>query len=378
MLNFKCPENFLDQETILSGWEADETGNLPKCDNILDHFNNLKKFINDFFDKMIPEPIIRDTVTVVKQQHGGVDCFVFESKDRSKAAKNEGKVLFYYHGGGWVLGSAEKSATYTCQFLAETLNVTVVSVEYSLGPEFTFSEDLSVRSAFPDCYNATKAYLDDFSSRIDRYGISGDSAGGNLALSVAIKMVNDKNANLPSLIAPIYPVTQVNNFATESYRNSNTPGINQKDMIECFLGYAVGDCSFEVVDFLLDNVDFLGSGEVDFSEDKIPKNHFEILQKIKKIANNQYASPLLASDDLYKKLLKNTNIYLFYCQHDVLKSDSDLLLEKLRKIDSKQVYGHVVLGGSHSSICRSAEHPKMYPKHFEALKEYVEFVGEKL
>ncbi|MBE2316320.1 alpha/beta hydrolase [Solirubrobacter sp. CPCC 204708] len=92
----------------------------------------------------------------------------------------------YLHGGGWVMGSRD-SVDAVCRALAVDAGARVVSVDYRLAPEHPFPAGLH------DALNVVKA-LD------GPVAVAGDSAGGNLAAVVALKVP----VRLQLLI---YPVT---------------------------------------------------------------------------------------------------------------------------------------------------------------------------
>jgi acetyl esterase len=115
------------------------------------------------------------------------------------AAASPGPLLVYYHGGGWVEGSAVTHEP-SCRLLAHLAGVRVLSVDYRLAPEHPFP------AAADD---ALAAYLDararaaELGADPARVAVGGDSAGGNLAAVVALDVRGDAAA--PAFQLLIYP-----------------------------------------------------------------------------------------------------------------------------------------------------------------------------
>ncbi|MEY2975768.1 MAG: hypothetical protein RIR49_2188 [Actinomycetota bacterium] len=90
-------------------------------------------------------------------------------------------VLVWFHGGGWVIGSAETSLA-VCRDLAVAAGCAVVTVDYRLAPEHP------APAAVMDCLGVTGWILEhgrELGLDNTRVAVGGDSAGGNLAALVA-------------------------------------------------------------------------------------------------------------------------------------------------------------------------------------------------
>ncbi|MDA1099472.1 MAG: alpha/beta hydrolase [Proteobacteria bacterium] len=110
--------------------------------------------------------------------------------------------LVYYHGGGHVIGSMDTHDS-VARAMCRDANIVVMSVDYRMGPEAKFP------AAVDDCYAATKWLSDNAGAmgvRADRIAVGGDSAGGNLALVIAL-MARDNNDSLAiAYQLLVYPV----------------------------------------------------------------------------------------------------------------------------------------------------------------------------
>jgi len=90
--------------------------------------------------------------------------------------------VMYFHGGGWVLGSVETHDT-LCRQLAQQSGCVFISVDYRLAPEPPFP------AAHDDCFQATvhvAQHAEELGIDAARLAVCGDSAGGNLAATVAL------------------------------------------------------------------------------------------------------------------------------------------------------------------------------------------------
>ncbi|GAA3306467.1 alpha/beta hydrolase [Nonomuraea dietziae] len=85
--------------------------------------------------------------------------------------------LVYYHGGGWWSGHPDDSDT-RCRTIAAGTGLTVVSVDYRLAPEHRFPAGVE------DCYRALEWAAESFGP--GWLGVTGESAGGNLAAVMAL------------------------------------------------------------------------------------------------------------------------------------------------------------------------------------------------
>jgi acetyl esterase len=120
-------------------------------------------------------------------------------------------VLVWYHGGGWVLGTLDRSDP-VCRELANTAGCIVVSVDYRLAPEHKFPAGLD------DCEAAYYWALDNaasFGGDPRRVAVGGDSAGGNLAAAVSLR-AKEAARVLPTFQVLVYPVTD-SDFTRSSY-----------------------------------------------------------------------------------------------------------------------------------------------------------------
>ncbi|CAH0344062.1 alpha/beta hydrolase [Bacillus sp. CECT 9360] len=109
-------------------------------------------------------------------------------------------VLVYFHGGGWVIGDLETHDA-LCRSLANESETIVVSVDYSLSPEYRFPV------AIEDSYLAVKWTADHAEELgIDKtsLAVGGDSAGGNLA-TVVCHLVNQRKGPSISYQMLFYP-----------------------------------------------------------------------------------------------------------------------------------------------------------------------------
>lgn len=107
-----------------------------------------------------------------------------------------GASLLWMHGGGLVAGRAETNNA-MCSWLAATMGITVVSVDYRLAPEHPFP------AALDDCRVALD-WLHDASAELgldpDRLAVGGVSAGGGLAATLAQRAIDELG---PSICAQL-------------------------------------------------------------------------------------------------------------------------------------------------------------------------------
>jgi salicylate hydroxylase len=111
-----------------------------------------------------------------------------------------GNTILHFHGGGYLLGSAKASLEYAAR-LAKTVDGTCYTVEYRLAPEHPYP------AAIDDALCAYRALL---TKGIPSSSIllSGESAGGGLAIALAIAL-RTSGEPLPAGILAVAPFTDL-------------------------------------------------------------------------------------------------------------------------------------------------------------------------
>jgi acetyl esterase len=118
-------------------------------------------------------------------------------------AAQSAPITMFFHGGGWVFGDLDSHDT-MCRQIAQNSGTTVVSAGYRLAPENKFPGPVE------DCF-AAYAWLLQHQAELDgngRIALAGDSAGGNLALAVAVRALS-LALPAPDFMLLIYPVTDL-------------------------------------------------------------------------------------------------------------------------------------------------------------------------
>ena len=126
-------------------------------------------------------------------------------------------VVVYYHGGGWVIADLDVYDA-TPRAMAEALNAIVVSVEYRKGPENKFP------AAHDDANAAWRWVVENAASwggNPENIAVAGESAGGNLALNVAIS-ARDSGWTQPKAILAVYPIANADPMLASKMENTES------------------------------------------------------------------------------------------------------------------------------------------------------------
>lgn len=144
-------------------------------------------------------------------------------------------LIVYFHGGGWTICTLDTHDP-ICRELCAGAGAVVVSVDYRLAPKHPFP------AAPDDCLAATRwvsDHAEELGADPERIAVAGDSAGGNLAAVVALRVRDEGGLALRGQLL-IYPSTDL--FGeTESRRvNGQGYGLSTEDM-RWFRGHYLAD-----------------------------------------------------------------------------------------------------------------------------------------
>ncbi len=113
-------------------------------------------------------------------------------------------VLVWFHSGGFAMGSPELGDD-ICRRLANEVECIIVSIDYRLAPEHPYPAALEDGLAV---YNWVQAAPELLGPTLDRIGVAGESAGGNLAMALALKC-RDCGLRLPDCQVSIYGTAEM-------------------------------------------------------------------------------------------------------------------------------------------------------------------------
>jgi acetyl esterase len=139
---------------------------------------------------------------------GPIDARIYTPKTDDKKPL---PVIVYFHGGGWVIADLDVYDS-SPRALAKGADAIVVSADYRHAPENKFP------AAHDDAFAAYEWVTKNaatFGGDPKRIAVAGESAGGNLAMNVAI-MARDKGIMSPVHELLVYPVAQTS-MDTPSY-----------------------------------------------------------------------------------------------------------------------------------------------------------------
>jgi acetyl esterase len=114
--------------------------------------------------------------------------------------ENNLPALLFFHGGGWVLNFLDIYEP-ALRKIAKNGNFVIIAVDYQKAPEHSYPAPLN------DCYTTLKWVIENSAELgidLAAIGVGGDSAGGNLASSVALKSFNEQLISLAFQLL-IYP-----------------------------------------------------------------------------------------------------------------------------------------------------------------------------
>ncbi|KAK1344138.1 hypothetical protein QTO34_014698 [Cnephaeus nilssonii] len=315
-------------------------------------------------------------VNVTDTDFDGVEVRVFEGPAKPEEPLNAALFIFTGEAGPWQAqnygmemarcqveqraeckpgGGGIRYYDELCTAMAEELNAVIVSIEYRLVPKVYFPEQIH------DVVRATKYFmqpevLQKYSVDPGRIGVSGDSAGGNLAAALGQQFSQDPNLkNKLKVQALIYPVLQALDFNTPSYQqNVNTPILPRYVMVKYWVDYFKGNYDF-VQAMIVNNHTSLDVEEaaalrarlnwMSLLPESITKNYkpvvqatgnTRIVQEIPQLLDAR-AAPLIADQEVLQHLPKT---YILTCEHDVLRDDGIMYAKRLESAGVEVTLDH--------------------------------------
>jgi acetyl esterase len=188
----------------------------------------------------VPPPPVASAIDIeVKGAAGKLAARVYRVSDR------QSPTVVFFHGGGWVAGDLETHDR-QARLLAIETGAVVVSVDYRRPPETRFP------GAFDDGFAAVRDVISrivEFGGDSTRVGVAGDSAGGNLAATVAIAC-RDAGFELAAQLL-VYPVTDVAGAYADTKENARYPSRAEnaegyflsRAVMQWFAGHYLDDAS---------------------------------------------------------------------------------------------------------------------------------------
>ena len=143
--------------------------------------------------------------------------------------------IYVIHGGGMVMGDVAGEDD-TAATLCSEVGAVVVSVEYRLAPEHPYP------AGPEDCYAGLlwmAAHADELGHDPDRLAVYGGSAGGGLALAVAL-MARDRTGPAIRFLMPLYPMVDDRNETPSSHAVTDVGVWDRATNIEAWRWYLGG------------------------------------------------------------------------------------------------------------------------------------------
>ncbi|XP_059497309.1 hormone-sensitive lipase isoform X2 [Stegostoma tigrinum] len=130
---------------------------------------------------------------------------------KTKKAPQSKFLIVHFHGGGFVAQTSKSHEAYLKSW-AHELDSPILSVDYSLAPEAPFPRALE-ECFFAYCWAINNCHL--LGSSGERICLAGDSAGGNLCLTVSMRAAS-YGIRMPDGIMAAYPATLLQASASPS------------------------------------------------------------------------------------------------------------------------------------------------------------------
>lgn len=145
---------------------------------------------------------------------------------------NTKKVLLFTHGGGFAVGSSA-SHRKLAGHMAKALGVTAIVIDYRRAPEHPFPAQLE---------DATAVYKELLRRGFAASDIAtiGDSAGGNLAVSIVLKLRDDK-LPLPGHVISLSPWLDMEHRGQTLVTNEATDPLVKKPILEAMSSMFLGE-----------------------------------------------------------------------------------------------------------------------------------------
>lgn len=195
--------------------------NLNKISNVDERVEKFKQYL---LDSRKSSEDTSESVAVPAVDIKDIDDLSHGTHIRAKVyspagARDHLPCIYHIHGGGLLVGGIDEDIN-RMALISKTLDCIIMDIEYRLAPEFKFptpQDDCYI--GFQYCYNhAEKLGIDP-----ERLSVMGESAGGGLAASVAIRSIRENGPQIRNLFLMAPMLDYRNNSLSSTQYDGNWP-----------------------------------------------------------------------------------------------------------------------------------------------------------
>lgn len=175
-------------------------------DDVLVVRKQFKKMMKTDYAKKLPISTV-DNLTIGTSQRQVPVRFYSDSDS------NTVPLIIFIHGGGWCIGDLD-SHDQQCRRLVKETGFALLAVDYALSPEAKFP--VALNETVEIIMKLTSGEID-LKADTTKLAIIGDSAGGNMTITSALKLIESGDDQAIKCIVPVYPVTNCVDGKTGSF-----------------------------------------------------------------------------------------------------------------------------------------------------------------
>nr|WP_312290654.1 alpha/beta hydrolase [Clostridium chromiireducens] len=172
-------------------------------ERILEIVRNMRKENKDRVEKFS----ILGNEIFIPTRDGKTRCLIYKAKNNPVAS-----VFFNVHGGGFVTGLPEDDDKF-CDLVRNELDITVISIDYRLAPEYKYPTD---KNDVFDVVDYVSSHSEEFEINLVDMAIGGLSAGANISTVVCMMAKETKKFSFKCQVLD-YPPLDLATPATEKF-----------------------------------------------------------------------------------------------------------------------------------------------------------------
>lgn len=300
---------------------------------VLRFLTKIGMFLHKLPSPRPPPPTFSRVVPSTTSPHkGSIGVHFYMPRDwryRRDVRGRKFPVLVNFHGGGFTIGTGTDDARWA-HAVVEQVGAIVASVDYRLAPEYavpTAVED-GADAVMYIVRNAEELHVD-----VDRIGVSGFSAGGNLAFTVPLMLQSETHAAVASGRAG--GGKQANSVLRSGEASSSTASLRstQDFKIAAIISW------YPAVDYTLTREERVATmTRKDKQLSSVLTRMFDesYLQPATLDLSSPFLSPGLAPQDMLENL--PDEIIIYACEWDMLRAETETMRDRLEGLGKQVKY----------------------------------------